>query len=64
VDAGHYDLNTCLREAIVVFKSFLIALPEDQLGAFQNAVRQQWSRKIKKSNKGDKEKVRLRGHED
>ncbi len=41
VDAGHYDLNTCLREAIVVFKSFLIALPEDQLGAFQNAVREQ-----------------------
>jgi len=35
VDAGHYDLNTCLREAIVVFKSFLIALPEDQLGAFK-----------------------------
>jgi len=41
VDAGHYDLNTCLREAIVVFKSFLIALPEDQLGAFQDAVREQ-----------------------
>jgi hypothetical protein len=41
VDADHYDLNTCLREAIVVFKSFLIALPESQLGAFQNAVRQQ-----------------------
>src|SRR5216683_5814889 len=41
VDSGHYDLNTCLREAIVVFKSFLIALPEDQLGAFQNAVREQ-----------------------
>jgi hypothetical protein len=41
VDADHYDLNTCLREAIVVFKSFLISLPESQLGAFQNAVRQQ-----------------------
>ena len=41
VDADHYDLNTCLREAIVVFKSFLIALPENQLGAFQNAVREQ-----------------------
>ena len=34
VDAEHYDLNTCLREAIVVFKSFLIALPESQLVAF------------------------------
>ena len=41
VDSDHYDLNTCMREAIVVFKSFLIALPESQLGAFQNSVRQQ-----------------------
>jgi hypothetical protein len=41
VDADHYDLNTCLREAIVVFKSFLLALPETQLGAFQNTVRRQ-----------------------
>jgi hypothetical protein len=41
VDTNHYDLNTCLREAIVVFKSFLIALPENQLGAFQNTIRRQ-----------------------
>jgi hypothetical protein len=41
LDADHYDLNTCLREAIVVFKSFLIALPDGQLGAFQDSVRQQ-----------------------
>src|SRR6267142_2678818 len=41
VDSDHYDLNTCLREAIVVFKSFLIALPESQLVAFQDTVRQQ-----------------------
>jgi hypothetical protein len=41
VDEDHYDLNTCLRESIVVFKSFLIALPESQLGAFQDAVLQQ-----------------------
>ena len=41
VDTDHYDLNTCLREAIVVFKSFLIALPENQLGAFQNTIRRQ-----------------------
>jgi len=41
VDADHFDLNTCLREAIVLFKSFLVALPEDQLGAFQTTVRQQ-----------------------
>ncbi len=41
VDSDHYDLNTCLREAIVVLKSFLIVLPESQLGAFQNTVREQ-----------------------
>jgi hypothetical protein len=41
VDADHYDLNTCLRESIVIFKSFLIALPDGQLGAFQSTVRQQ-----------------------
>jgi hypothetical protein len=41
VNADHYDLNTCLREAIVLFKSFLIALPENQLGAFQTTVREQ-----------------------
>jgi hypothetical protein len=41
LDADHYDLNTCLRETIVVFKSFLIALPESQLGVFQNTLRQQ-----------------------
>jgi len=33
VDAAHYDLNTCLRESIVVLKSFLVALPDEQLGA-------------------------------
>jgi hypothetical protein len=41
VDTDHYDLNTCLREAIVVLKSFLIALPENQLGTFQDTVREQ-----------------------
>jgi len=38
VDADHYDLNTCLRETIVLFKSFLIAIPVGQLEVFQNAV--------------------------
>lgn len=38
VDAAHYDLNTCLREAIVLLKSFLMALPEDQLDIFQSTV--------------------------
>src|SRR6202521_2779609 len=38
VDADHYALNTCLREGIVLLKSFLVALPEDQLGAFQKTL--------------------------
>ena len=37
-DAAHYDLNTCLREAIVLLKCFLRALPEDELEAFQQTV--------------------------
>lgn len=41
VDTTHYDLNTCLREGIVLLKSFLLVLPEDQLGTFQKAVRAQ-----------------------
>jgi len=38
VDAAHYDLNTCLREAIVLLKSFLLVLPEEELAAFQKTV--------------------------
>ena len=41
LDANHNDLNTCLRETIVLFKSFLMALPGDQLGAFESMIRQQ-----------------------
>lgn len=41
VDADHYDLNTCLRETIILFKSFLIALPVAQLRTFQNMVYEQ-----------------------
>lgn len=41
VDADHYDLNTCLREAIVLFKSFLVVLPVGQLGAFHRTVHEQ-----------------------
>ena len=36
--AAHYDLNTCLREAIILLKSFLHALPEAQLASFQVAL--------------------------
>jgi hypothetical protein len=42
VDAAHYDLNTCLRETIVLLKSFLRALPEDQVGGFQKSVAESW----------------------
>jgi hypothetical protein len=38
IDAAHYDLNTCLRETIVLLKSFLLALPGDELEAFQTTV--------------------------
>jgi hypothetical protein len=41
VDADHYDLNTCLRESIVLLKSFLVVLPVDQLVAFQKTVCEQ-----------------------
>jgi hypothetical protein len=38
LDAVHYDLNTCLRETVVLFKSFLHALPDQQLYSFQSAL--------------------------
>jgi hypothetical protein len=41
IDDAHFDLNTCLREAIVVLKSFLLVLPSDQLGAFQKTITDQ-----------------------
>jgi hypothetical protein len=41
VDAAHYDLNTCLREAIVLLKSFLMALPNEELEAFRATVHTQ-----------------------
>jgi len=38
VDATHYDLNTCFREAVVLLKSFLMALPERELETFQTTI--------------------------
>jgi hypothetical protein len=35
LDVSHYDLNTCLRETVVILKCFLLALPEGQLAEFQ-----------------------------
>jgi hypothetical protein len=39
IDAAHYDLNTCLRETIVLLKSFFVVLEDDQIVAFQRTVR-------------------------
>jgi hypothetical protein len=39
LDSAHFDLNTCLQETIVILKSFLVVLPEDQILMFNNAVR-------------------------
>ena len=39
IDAAHYDLNTCLRETIVLLKSFFVVLENDQVVAFQHTVR-------------------------
>lgn len=35
LDEIHYDLNTCLRETIVLLKSFLCSLPVENLEAFE-----------------------------
>lgn len=34
LDCLHYDFNTCLREAEIILKALLRALPSDQLAAF------------------------------
>lgn len=34
LDQLHYDLNTCLREIVVILKSFLLALPPRNLSLF------------------------------
>jgi hypothetical protein len=38
LDDAHFDLNTCLREAIVLLKSFMVVLPHEQLPVFQKSV--------------------------
>lgn len=40
LDILHYDLNTSFREAIVVLKSFLCALPNDQVHPLQQKLLQ------------------------
>jgi len=39
LDACHFDLNTCLRETLVLVKSFLVVLPEEQLDMFDFTIR-------------------------
>lgn len=39
LDLDHFDLNTCLQETDVLFKSFLLVLPEGQLDSFDFIVR-------------------------
>jgi hypothetical protein len=34
----HFDLNTCLRESLVLLKSFLRAIPEEQVSVFEGSV--------------------------
>jgi len=41
LDVAHYDLNTCLRESVVLLKSFLVAVPDAQLASFETSVRVQ-----------------------
>ncbi len=41
LDAIHYDLNTCLRESVVLLKSFLHALPDAQLSSFLDTLEAQ-----------------------
>ena len=42
LDAMHYDLNTCLREAAVLYKSFLHALPTEQFAEFENSLQNRY----------------------
>ena len=39
LDEAHFDLNTCLRETIVLLKSFFVVVPEDQIQVFENSIR-------------------------
>lgn len=41
LDSSHYDINTCLRESIVLLKCFFQALPAEQLPEFTAALQKQ-----------------------
>jgi hypothetical protein len=40
LDELHYDVNTCLRETVVVLKSFMLALPPKNLAFFHGELNQ------------------------
>jgi hypothetical protein len=46
LDFLHYDLNTCLREAVVVLKCFLCVLPNEEVQPFRQKLQAfgQWPR--------------------
>lgn len=39
LDQCHFDLNTCLREALVLLKSFLLVLPDEQISSFESGLK-------------------------
>ncbi|MBS1840556.1 MAG: hypothetical protein JSS69_12780 [Acidobacteria bacterium] len=39
LDCCQFDLNTCLRETVVLLKSFLVALPDDQIASFESELK-------------------------
>jgi hypothetical protein len=53
LDSAHYDLNTCLREAIVILKSFLVVLPEDQLSRFDRSLKALQCRQVNSSSSSE-----------
>lgn len=63
LDALHYDLNTCLRETIVVLKSFLCDLPAEQVERFdrQLAAQRQAVRAFRQTAAGRGDRVRPSG---
>ena len=38
LDRCQFDLNTCLCETVVLLKSFMVVLPEDQLASFESGL--------------------------
>lgn len=40
LDELHYDVNTCLRETVVVLKSFLLALPPKNVAVFHDELKE------------------------